>query len=162
MAKSKDIIQLLKDNWVPFGGWPDFYGKELGEEMQEKARELQGAKKDPPIFEAYAPPPHGWLGCHIALFADETTYRLRADYEEEPEIREMEIAANNSNCLCMYNDEGQSFGSVAKVYERPDFAGFRFKSVFGDKIYTDLWLNLDVECNGNYKITHASHVLFRK
>ena len=35
-----NIIKLLKDNWVPFGAWPEFYGKELGEKMQEKAREI--------------------------------------------------------------------------------------------------------------------------
>ncbi len=153
----ESIIQQLKKNRYPFGMWPDpeCYGKELGEAMQAKAREI--GKE---FFNWWVA--GDWTICPVAQFRSEATYRLRADYEDEPEIRQMEIKANNSNCLCMYNDKGQSFGSVAKVKERADFAGFWFKPVYGDEIYTELWLNLDVEHNGNYQMTHATHVLFRQ
>ena len=95
-----------------------------------------------------------------------------SDYEDEPEIREMEITANNSNCLCMYNDEGVSFGSIARVHERPDFIGFKFKdgTVMGMPVkysvpgqtshgyyasYEDLKTDQALE-------HHATHVLMRR
>ena len=164
-----NLIALLKNNRYPFGMWPDpeCYGKELGEAMQGKAKEVGRHE-----FQCYML--HGqWLaGGDQQEFMPGCTYRLRPDYEDEPEIRQMEIAPNNSNCLCMYNDARQSFGSIANVHERPDFIGFKFedggwydapiKPVGPDG---NLWLgNITVDdiVSGRVKILDATSVLFRR
>lgn len=161
MEKSKDIIEQLKKNEKPFGL--------MSEEMRKKAVEIGRSE-----FQCYMQ--HGvWLKCFIEKGEEDEwrpgiTYRLRDTYEEpEPEIREMEISANMSNCLCMYNDEGMSFGSIATVHERPDFIGFEVDGWIWGRVYKnkksgDMFIKIPANQIDDYEVCDMTqaHVLFRK
>lgn len=160
----ENIIQQLKDNKKAFGL--------MSEEMQEKAISI-GFHNNFRLYSGYGS--SGGFGNIIdnPQYGHQLrlTYCLRADYEDEPEIRQMEIAANNSNCLCMYNDEGQSFGSIANVHERPDFIGFKFEDgqiwnspinySFGGRDPGFRTTVESIKTKGSV-VLHATHVLFRR
>lgn len=80
---------------------------------------------------------------------------------EEPEIVECKIYPCVVNGL-LYDKDGKGMLSISNAINDPDFAGFLYKPVFGEEIYMEPWLNLDMEHNGNHKVTHASHVRFRR
>lgn len=160
MAKSKDIIDQLKKNRYAWGMWTDdeCYGPELGEKLQRALNEIT-IKDGAAVVERFAGEQE-WVKCSNNNYATFSTPRLCDTYEEpEPEIVECEIYSKGT---LFYRDIGGIQRSLSKAIECPDFAGTKFKPVFGEEIYTELWLNLDVEMNGNHKMTHASHVLFRK
>ncbi len=120
MTSEPSIIELLKNNWVPFGGWPEFYGKEIGEEMQAKAREIAGN-----AFERFVAGRNGmWVEIGMAdrVFCHESAYRLRPAYEEEPEIVECEIQKCIVNGL-LYDTDGLL--SIMEAPNDPDFIGFK-------------------------------------
>ena len=71
MAKSKNIIQQLKDNEKPFGL--------MSEEMQEKANEIGCTE-----FDYYGT--CVWESYLAGDFYNDQACRLRSDYAEEPEI----------------------------------------------------------------------------
>ncbi len=161
-----NIIQQLKDNEKPFGL--------MSEEMQEKAREIE----PPGNFLFFTPyRPNG--GIEWALMAGEQnelhnhfTYRLRADYEDEPEIVECEI----------YNKESQTRGCYIKAYDfgnktglglaqYPDGykrIGFKFEdgTILGCPVMYHFDNNRADEIHGlemeDVTVLHATHVLFRR
>ena len=160
----ENIIQQLKDNEKPF--------VLMSEEMQKKAKEIGPVDFLILSIVGIAINWPKWNPFCGGDFVYKETYRLRPDYEEEGGIRQMEIASNNSNCLCMYNDEGQSFGGIATLHDRPDFIGFKFAdgTVMGSPVkysvpgitlkgyyasYKDLKTGQALE-------HHATHVLFRQ
>ena len=155
-----NLIKLLKKNEKPFGL--------MSEEMQEKQRKM--GDTDFQVFRSGE-----WMNYDASYpGCNSFAYRLRDDYKDEPEttIRQMEISANMSNCLCMYNDEGQSFGSIAKVHERADFTGFKFEdgTVMGSPVkYSVPGMTLKgyyasyEDLKTSQALEHrATHVLFRK
>lgn len=149
MAKSKDIIQQLEDNEKPFGL--------MSEEMQKRMIEI--GKENLDCF--WSQNGGTWNAAYTTdrIYCGTDTYRLRSDYAKEPEIVECEIELFKGDLS--YLSLSGVWTKMSHAPNKPDFAGTKFKPVFGEEIYTELWLNLDVEHNGNYKMTHSSHVLFR-
>ncbi len=95
----------------------------------------------------------------------EGTFRLRADYEEEPEIVEYKIKVGGCGALvyiekCVPND-------IEMAYHDPDFIGFKFEDgkilpypiKYGDAHIQNI-CGLRDALGG--KISHATHVLFRR
>ncbi len=162
------IIELLKKNWVPFGGWPDpeCYGKELGEEMQAKAREIGTGE-----FNIWRVKEWGRPGAIV--FDGMHAYRLRADYEDEPVLVECEIQPIAGG-LSFIGEVGRKGGEllISNAINSPDHDGFKFE----DGSWYDvpikpvgpdgkLWsgnITVDDIVSGRVQVLHASHVLFRR
>ena len=165
-----NIIKLLKDNEKPF--------ILMSEEMQAKL--MQVAPKDIECLQAV--PGEVWAACGPGInwgpkpCTSTCTFRLRADYEEKPEIVECEIFGRNMGCL-QYNinqDDEQELVEfmLEEAVKHPDFIGFKF----GDGGWYDapikpvgpdgkLWsgnVTVDDIISGRVKILHATHVLLRK
>ncbi len=165
-----DIIKLLKKNRYPFGMWPEpeCYGKELGEEMQAKARGI--GKKE---FQYCSM--NGWENpARDDNFCSYNVFRLRPDYKDELEIVECEITLNpESNIWCYrcpcsndlvnadlahscpgYRLSGFKFDDDPVIYDSPIIYSFK------DDTFRDA--HLEHLCSGEAKVLHASHVLFRR
>ncbi len=100
-----DVIQQLKENCRPFGL--------MSEEMQEKAKEMD--KKDGDKFQRWQ---GVWNFNHAkgGGFSTQSAYRLRPDYQEEPEIVEVRCPLC-SNCdrgveEFQYENRGYEFAIV--------------------------------------------------
>ncbi len=159
-----NLIQQLKDNEKPFGL--------MSEEMQEKARDIPKEYFD--VYEANFSDAV-WTRCakgsgkHCIYQA----YRLRADYENEPEIVECEIKPNSDGEL-RYNYRGDSdiWCPFEDAFADPDFIGFKFggiKQIINKEVgysHNDIdilpFVNYDDLKSGRYKVLHATHVLFRR
>ncbi len=85
----QDIIKALMENWRPFGCMHD--EPEINEQMQEKAKDIG---KDDFFFYSET---DQWKSlesareCAESEFFADNTYRLRPDYEPEPEVVKCEI-----------------------------------------------------------------------
>ena len=152
----ENLIQQLKDNEKPFGL--------MSEEMQVKA--LAVGKKE---FRFYGM--NGWeTPASDDNFSSHNVFRLRPDYEDEPEIVEYEIYENANTTLC-YDCSGE--WPVTDAPQCPDFIGFKFED---GKWYEDSIMPVDADGNligvedctvadivsGRVKVLHATHVLFRR
>ncbi len=167
-----DIIKLLKKNRYPFGMWPgpECYGKELGKEMQDEAARIgfaefwvytefgQTAMEQLPVW-----------GKHPKRFEWDHAFRLRPDYEDEPEIEEYAIEFNRNSNYQYYIRENER--CISDACDDPDFIGFKFEDdpviydspiiySFKDDTFRDA--HLEHLCSGEAKVLHASHVLFRR
>ena len=101
----QNLIQQLKDNEKPFGL--------MGEEMQVKAAAM-GLLDN---FQLFVGP--GWGGVFKATgcrFCTGKVYRLRADYEDEPEIVECECILRQK----WENPEGDMIASICQVQHACD------------------------------------------
>ena len=150
----KDVIQQLKDNEKPFGL--------MSEEMQAKARQI-GKKQ----FDYYGVTWHG----AIALSTDfdyATTYRLRPDYEDEPEIEECEIIIINNG---LHYKEAGGHGKKEVLHlamSRPGFIGFKYES--GQVEFSPIVFKSDCSTKSicqfrdlaELEVLYATHVLFRR
>lgn len=124
------IIELLKKNWYPFGAWPEpgCYGPELGKEMQEKAREIDG-----PEFERFCARGNGsWREHDMTgrVFLHDVTYRLRSDYQEDPTIEECKIIWHPTKRVWGYDSPfDNSFVTAENACSSPGFRliGFKFE-----------------------------------
>ena len=123
-----NLIQQLKDNEKPFGL--------MSEEMQVKAREIGRCAN----FKCLSG--RTWASCtsKANIFDYERTYRLRADYEDEPEIVECELytapSMHKGFVLDVYDfgiDRDLSIALVPNGYKR---VGFKFEdgTVFGSPV----------------------------
>ena len=170
----ENIIQLLKKNRYPFGIWPDpeCYGKELGEAMQEKAREI-GAKSEHFGCLATDKEEECWAGGIRGRFVFGLTYCLRADYEDEPEIEECEITHEISKTCGRLGvvKPNRNRVPLSEVCNHPDFIGFKFEdgkirsvsTVYGKpNITTTQFYEIDESDLGDCEVLHATHVLFRQ
>ena len=83
-----DVIQQLKENCRPFGL--------MSKEMQKKMREI-GIRRN---FLFYGNSGDWPVGCGD-VFHINSTYRLRPDYAEEPEIVECEIITDQGKMWYM-------------------------------------------------------------
>ena len=155
-----NIIEQLKQNEKSFGLMSDA--------MQEKANEIGKSQ-----FEYY----YGdqkWCRCTDGAFFESSAYRLRADYEEEPEIVECKIyQANLGNCCVDVYDLGNyvrnGISRTPKGYKR---IGFKFEdgTVFGNPIKYDVpgittqgyFAGLNEIKSGLAKEKHATHIVFRR
>ncbi len=94
---AKNILEQLKQNEKPFGL--------MSAEMQEKMIEIGKQNLD-----CFWPQNGGtWNAAYTTdeIYCGTDTYRLRPDYEEEPEIVECEL----------YNKESQTRGCYIKAYD---------------------------------------------
>jgi len=145
------IIEELKANEKPFGL--------MSEEMQAKARTIE-------TTDLLVRQSNDWIILLQPLDRikdmEDWTFSLRPDYEEtKPEIVECEVTEARNGLLVFDRVDGITNCCFATAKKYPDFAGVLYKDVFGDEVYTELWLNLDKKQDGNYKVTHATHVLFQ-
>ena len=162
----KSIIQQLKDNRYAFGMWPDpeCYGKKFGEAMQGKARALPKE-----VFDVYENFPDGvdWNPClkGSGNFCTYQTYRLHADYEDEPEIVECEIKRQ-------FNDVYYIFTGKCPIYTAtgdPDFIGLKFENWIWGMAYKNkhtgiITLMIRADQLDDYEVCDMTqaHVLFRR
>ncbi len=154
-----NLIQQLKDNEKPFGL--------MSEEMQVKAAAM-GLLDN---FQLFVGP--GWGGVFKATgcrFCTGKVYRLRPDYEEEPEIVECEIRCNDS--VGKFYFDGLNMCPLSQVFNQPDFIGFKFE----DGTWYDHRIkpvskgssapihNIDTDdiISGRVEVIHATHILFRR
>ena len=113
----KEQIQALKDNEKPFGL--------MSEELQEQAEKLREIKNKCSM-EVYTE--HGWVPwANLNTMAGCATYRLRPDYEEEPEIERCEVLPQQ------YETEPIKFRGPAgptclhKAPSRQGFIGYEYE-----------------------------------
>lgn len=152
------IIDELKANEKPFGL--------MSEEMQAKAQGI--GLRD---FEDYLGCNNGnWEKDDTGLWLFYRTYRLRPDYEEEPEIEEWPIFELECNLRCKRNlADGDDKGLCIDMVSRdPDFVGFKFED--GQVELTPIVFQSDCSTKSicqfcdlsHLKIRHATHALFRR
>lgn len=154
--ESKELIEALKDNKVPFGL--------MSSEMQAMARDIGFAE-----FECYENSnKYEWGPLRIFQeynFGQEYTYRLRPDYQPEPELVEIPVLPDD--------DTGTLYFDNSLLYEaisNPDFIGFKYedgkilpyarKYVPGIKNVSGLYAK--DYTSGEYKVLTPTHCLFRK
>ncbi len=154
----ENIIQQLKDNEKPFGL--------MSEEMRKRMRELAANS----VLEFWND--HEWDCAMMPSFKGSTTYRLRADYEEKPEINECEISVGRNGTLSYDRDDGITSCSLGSASSYPDFIGFKFEdgTVMGSPVKYSVpgmtskgyYTSYEDIKTGQALEHHATHVLFRR
>ncbi len=153
-----NILEQLKENEKPFGL--------MSEEMRAKQGDME--KSDFQVFRNGA-----WMN-YDASFpgCNSFVYRLRPDYEDEPEIVECEIIADGNGKFHYNRPDGITNCSLSTAVNCPDFIGFKFEdgTVFGLPVKYSV---PGVTTKGYYAFYddiktsqalehHATHVLFRQ
>ncbi len=114
-----------------------------------------------------------WIKCSSTEeFEGCYTYRLRADYEDEPEIVEYPIFEFNGRLKYKQNlADGDDFGiDIDMAARNPDFIGFRFgdgkmypiSTVYKFKNKLITYYSIDIDRLDEYEVLHATAVLFRR
>lgn len=128
-----DIIKALKENRYAFGIWPEpeCYGKERGEEMQAKAREIGKDK-----FWLFVCQGDGFWKDYFDFRGDfngSATYRLRDGYQEDAGVEKCEVRCNDSLELFYYRGRnGLAVCPLTSAPMNPDFIGY---------LYEDGWVS---------------------
>ena len=152
------LIQALKDNeWLAYGGW--------SLDMRTEAHRIG--------YSHFQVRSHGTMkwGFIPGGFHDVLILRLRPDYEEKPEIEEVEIKvqAAHTDFPRLEFLRGHWHG-IDNAPRFPDFIGFKYAGYsdwfneaimyeWNGKLYREIqpdWIN-----SGNAKVVRATHVLFR-
>ncbi len=115
-----NIIEQLKDNEKPFG--------RMSEEMQEKAKDI-GKNNN---FQRWVCL-NNWSTAGDDVFIVGSTYRLRDDYEEEPEIEEVGIRNVAGDLIYKYGGVGRRY--LDMVFRDPDFIGFKKDGWIWGRLY---------------------------
>ncbi len=164
-----NLIKLLKQNEKPFGL--------MSEEMQAKAVELGfhgnfQLYSDFQLYSGYGS--DGGFGAIIDNpdygYNRKLTYRLRPDYQEEPEIVECEIYEKDSHVQGCYtkaydfgDQRGLGLAQYPNGYKR---IGFKFEDgcMRTTPVYYQLesYTNDQVRIEDDHTVLHATHVLFRR
>ncbi len=161
-----NVIQQLKDNEKPFGLMSD--------EMQAKMRHI--GKHGCERFFARGNGMWGEIDMTSRVFLHDTTYRLRPDYADVPEIVECEIVTVNGILGCNYGFGDRPQGPktcLSDCPSMPDFIGFKYESgmVRSDTIaylprdnYEGIHHRTEIKglISGEFTVLHATHVLFRR
>ena len=148
----KNVIQQLKDNEKPFGL--------MGEKMQAKAGKIGKYHN----FQWWNSE-NEWEFVPNHGFTNSYTYRLRADYEDEPEIVECEIKRQ-------FNDVYYIFTGKCPIYTAtgdPDFIGLKFENWIWGMAYKNkhtgiISLMIRADQLDDYEVCDMTqaHVLFRR
>ena len=159
------IIDLRKKNRYPFGMWPDpeCYGPELGKEMQEKAWELGKS-----AFEYFDGSEWTMKGlCEVFAYAG--TYRLRATYQEEPEIEKCEIGVFNDRGKLCYRRHTHVEEFLWTAQSHHDVIGFEcdgwiFGMAYKNKTTGNMAMMIPADQLHKYDVCDLAqgHVLFRR
>ena len=154
-----ELIEALKDNEKPFGL--------MSEEMQAKMEEI-GYE----YCECYENTEKYEWGPLIQFneynFGQEYTYRLRPNYEENPEIVECEVKEKDGD-LWAFTESGLPRVSIERALRKPDFIGFKYEDGTIDT-HARIYKGIDgvnwTSCKTMDKLKNATvltptHVLFR-
>ncbi len=157
-----NLIQQLKDNEKPFGL--------MSAEMQEKAKKMRSSE-DLQVYTC-----NGRWEKHIKgyVLRENLAYRLRPDYEDEPEIEECEIKPRAGYLRFCYETAGKPYLNISidLAVSIPDFIGFKFDD--GIVMGTPVKYSVPGQTSRGYYATygdiksgqalehHATHVLFRQ
>ncbi len=146
-----NLIQQLKDNEKPFGM--------MSEEMQEKANEIGCTE-----FDYYGA--NVWESYPCGDFYNDQACRLRADYEDEPEIVECEITEEEGH-LHFRMPNSAIRHSLHQACDHRDFSGFKFESgqvEFSPIVFKSSCSTKSI-CQfrdlADLEVLHVTHVLFR-
>ncbi len=151
-----NIIEQLQANEKPFGL--------MSAEMQGEAKRIGKTK-----FEHFNDCSK-WVCANLPRFESQSTYRLRFDYQEEPEIVECEIYRVQDGVFDVEvydfdGDEENCLNVIPHGYER---LGFKFADG-GVSVVRLVYRNpLGIVCDcpadeiAKQQILHATHVLFRR
>ena len=160
-----NIIQQLKQNDKPFGL--------MSEEMQEKAKEIGIVDNFMPYNGSQEVDYNSNFGGCVGYecnFHTSCTYRLRPDYEEEPEVKKYEVCVNTcdefSNYLYYIRHQETP---ITHAPDDPNFVGFLYED--GNVYHTlRLWrwmkdtvevLRIPEKDAGAVEALTPTHVLFR-
>ena len=159
-----NVIQQLKDNEKPF--------ILMSEEMQEWMLTVE-KPEDIEHMVCRVNLTIDWFSMSIRLDKGnckhmEGTYRLRADYEDEPEIVECEIKPDDQGWFKFKMRDGELAQFIHCAVNHPDFIGFKFLS--GQVELTPIVFKGSCSTKSicqfrdlaELKVLHASHVLFRR
>ncbi len=158
MTKAMTIIEQLKKNEKPFGL--------MSAEMQEKAIELKLSQ-----FQYYGYI-YRWYDMNESWdekpFETLKVYRLRPDYQEEPEIVECEILPPDDEGIKWVQRTPSHTMDYTSCEMHKDFIGFKFEdgaigptSVHYRSAAGVLYCKLGDGRLDNMTVLHATHVLFR-
>ncbi len=158
-----NIIQALKDNKEAFGL--------MSKEMQEAIMSI-GKIEDIERMVCRVTLKTNWFPMSIRVSKErckdiESTFRLRPDYSDEPEVVKCEVYAD-SNSL-RYKRGPTDCGPIASACNSPDFIGFELDGQLWGRLYKHKKSNMfffKIPANklGEYEVCDMSeaHVLFRR
>jgi hypothetical protein len=145
-----DIIKQLKENEKPFG----LMSKEMQEKLSTLVDSLQYYSGSG-IWQPYT---------SKAGFEINGTYRLRPDYEEEPEVIRVEITSCIVNGL-LYDLNGRGMLNISEAQNNPDFIGFLYEDgniiPMARKYTGEGAVKMITGMGQDTKVLTPTHVLFR-
>lgn len=112
----KEIIEALKQNEKPFGL--------MSKEMQDFVE----THKEDGIWLSFSQT-GGWIRITNLMLYSNCTYRLRPDYEEQPEVVKWPVDLHtDKKLLCAWNPDGANISrSFEFCISLPDFIGFLYE-----------------------------------
>jgi hypothetical protein len=147
----KDTIEELKNNeFTIFAG--------LDVSLREKAMAI-----GKPNFEYRVS--NGWNSASTCHFYEHTTYRLKAEYEEQEWV-EYPVKPDAKGTLAYYHPtEGYACGVVTTAIDKADFIGFKYEddpAAYPDpRMYKDEEGDMSTFWLPGYEVLTPTHVLFK-
>jgi hypothetical protein len=158
---NKDLIEALKKNERPFGL--------MSQEMQAKAEGIGFCGN----FRRFLGPTN-WSGvisnpAHGHSYI--STYRLRSDYQEQPEIVERKVDTNEFGFLCVNYDGCELM--LTEALDHPNAVGFKYEKrpdkivavtrQYWDNVLEGWCIDPTVESinSGQVEVLTPTHALFR-
>lgn len=149
------IIEQLKQNECPFG--------RMTPEMQERAKEIRIRH-----FEVWQGCENGyWDEISVDVWDHRQTYRLRADFEETPEVVKCEVYNSEDSLQYGHPVDGEQY--IAYAPNHPDFIGFLYEDgsistcsrIYARKGNTCPWVYVSESDFSNCEVLTPTHCLFR-
>ena len=148
----KEKIKALKENKMAFGL--------MDKELQEKATEIGGDH----FLRLNA---REWMKGGWVLDSYDRTYRLRQDYDEEPEVIELEIYRDNQGDWCV---NGYLYTNAPAICPKEGyrFVGYRYKDMDCLYIESCMYINMygvKCKCKGENKepvIVFPTHAVYKR
>ena len=114
----KDIIEKLKQNEKPFGL--------LSKEEQELLKKVEFENR------LFYSPEKGWVNDRDSYTGNAQTFRIKPDYQPEPEYVDYEISLDSTCELLGINWSVSEFFPLGEIVSMPDFEGFYIKSDYSE------------------------------
>ena len=102
----------------------------------------------------------------LHAFEEDHTYRLRPDYEQEPEIVECEIKPQGDHLF--YFSSAADYDSLHTAIDRKDFIGFKYEDGIvrvAPRIYSHgsgKWIYMTEQEVSQCKVLTPTHCLFKR
>ncbi len=157
-------IKLLQDNKKPF----KFMGEcnNDREEMQKELRHIQdhGSGDDLSVLGTDG----AWAVNRNSELYDGHTYRLRLDYEEEPEVVKCEVIQHQGDLMYKQPELTKPY-DLACAFVDPDFIGFLYEDgtistcsrIYARKGNTCPWVYVSESDLSNCEVLTPTYVLFK-